>query len=140
MSGLLQGSFVRRSPLLMFDDLFGVNDRLDSASELSFNMDARDDDDGNIVIRVDCPGVYKDDVNVTLEDGILTISAKRTSQCKEASDNNVYLQECTFGSFSRSLRMPSDISDDVHATLKDGVLQLILKRKEDAPSRKIKIS
>lgn len=104
----------------------------------SFEIDARDEEE-NIVIRANLPGVCKDNVNVTLKEGVLTISAKRDSY-RDEKDGNVYLQECTFGSVSRSLRVPSDISEDIHATLKDGVLQLILARKEGMKPRKIKIS
>lgn len=105
---------------------------------LSFDMDARDEN-GSIVIRADLPGVTKNDLNVTLEKGVLTISAKREIHKKEA-DGNVYLRECLSGNFSRSLRVPSDINEeDIQATLKDGVLQLILARKEKAKPRKIEI-
>jgi HSP20 family protein len=95
---------------LPWDDLFqGMDDvfsRLDNAP--SFEIDAHDEG-GNIVIRADLPGVTKDDVNVTLEKGVLTISAKREAQ-KEEADGNVYVRERTYGDFSRSLRVPSDIS------------------------------
>lgn len=84
------------------------------------------------------PGVSKDNLNVTLEKGVLTISTKR--EAHKETDGNVYLRECAFGEFSRSLRVPSDVNENIHATLKDGVLQLILERKEGAVPRKIEIS
>lgn len=105
---------------------------------LGFEMDAQDED-GNIVIRADLPGVTKEDLNVTLEKEVLTISAKRETPPR-STDGNFYIRERTFGSVSRSLRMPSDISEDIHATLKDGVLQLILKRTEGTKPRRIVIS
>ncbi len=135
------GILMVRSGSQALDDLFsGMDDMVNrmQGETSTFELDAQDEG-GNIVIRADLPGVSKEDVTITLDKGVLTISAKRTSH-KEETDGNVYIQERTFGSFSRSMRVPSDIRDDVHATLKDGVLQLILERSEGAAPRKIDIS
>lgn len=122
----------------IFGDIFGGD----------FRLDARDEG-GNIVIRADLPGISKDDINVTFEKGVLTISATREShtcgEINQETDGNVYVQERRFGSFSRVLNLqavllPSGISDDIHASLKDGVLQIILKRTEASKPRKIEIS
>ena len=122
----------------IFGDIFGGD----------FRLDARDEG-GNIVIRADLPGISKDDINVTFEKGVLTISATREShtcgEINQETDGNVYVQERRFGSFSRvlnlqSVLLPSGISDDIHASLKDGVLQIILKRTEASKPRKIEIS
>lgn len=127
MSGFPQRLLTGRSIF----ELFG------SDENGSFNIDARDEE-GNIVIRADLPGVNKDDISITLESGELTISAVRKSQVEETAEH-VYVKERKFGSFTRTLRVPQDVSDDVHATLKDGVLQLILQRTEAAKPRKIEI-
>lgn len=102
---------------------------------LALEMDAQDED-GNIVIRADLPGVAKEDLTVTLEEGVLTISAKREAHQREETPGHFYIQERRFGSISRSLSMPSDFSEDIHATLKDGVLQLTLKPIEGTKPRK----
>lgn len=128
---------MRTFPQTFIDDLFQGMDGIFS-SKPSFEIDARDEE-GNMVIRADLPGVCKDDINVTLEKGVLTISAKRESY-KQETDGNIYLQECRSGSFSRSLRVPQDVGDNIHATLKDGVLQLILERAAETKPRKIPIS
>lgn len=94
---------------------------------------------GLIVIRADLPGVRKNDISITLENGELTISAERKSTIEETTEH-VYVRERKFGSFTRTLRVPKDVSDDVQATLEDGVLQLILQRTEAAKPRKIEIS
>ena len=121
-----------------FDDFFSPKGANQSESYFDFDIDARDEN-GSIVIRADLPGVTKDNLNVTLEKGVLTISAKRETHT-ETVDGNVYLQECVSGNFRRSLRVPSDINgEDIKATLKDGVLQLTLVRKEEAKPRKIEI-
>lgn len=130
MLGFPQHAFPRQT----LNDLFDFSQR----GDLFFEMDVQDED-GNIVIRADLPGVAKEDLNVTLEKEVLTISAKRDAH-KQETDGNFYIQERTFGTVSRSLRMPSDISEDIDATLKDGVLQLILKRTEGTKPRKIAIS
>jgi HSP20 family protein len=124
-----------------FGDMFrGMDDmlRFNPNSDSSFDIDAQNEGD-NIVIRADLPGVCKDDISVTLEDNVLTISGNKKDHSEEI-ESTVYLQERTFGSFCRSLRVPPDISEDIHATMKNGVLQLILKRNESPKPREIKIS
>lgn len=141
MLGFPQHLLRRRSPLEVLDDFFGgagMNDLLFGDALFSFKIDANEEE-GNIVIRADLPGVQKEDINVTLENGMLVISAKRESQTEKKS-NTVYAQERTFGHFCRSFRVPADVNENVHATLKDGVLQLILERTKASKPRKIEIS
>lgn len=140
MLGISRRLLMSRSGLQALDDLFhNMDDMFVRAQGEStpFEIDARDEG-GSIIIRADLPGVAKGDLNVTLEKGILTISAKR--EVHKETDGNVYIQERTFGSFSRSLRVPSNVGDNIHATLKDGVLQLILERTEGSKPRKIVVS
>lgn len=133
----------RRTLTHPFNDLFSnmgdiFSPRLSRERSCSFDLEARDEG-GNIVVRADVPGIPKEDINITLEDGMLTISATREDTRKD-TDGNTYVQERSYGSFSRSLRLPPDVGENIHATLKDGVLQLVLERNEGAKPRKIEIS
>ena len=95
--------------------------------------------DGKYHVSADLPGVKKDDISVSVEDNVITISGKRESE-KEEKESHYYFRESTYGSFSRSLRLPSEVDEDsVSAVFKDGVLKVEMKPKESAKSRKIQI-
>jgi len=95
--------------------------------------------DGNFVLNAEIPGVSKEDISVTIDKNILTISGKKESK-KEEEGANFYLQEATYGSFSRSIRIPGEIEEDkVQASYKDGVLTLTMPQKKTPESKQIKI-
>lgn len=83
----------------------------------------------------------KEDLHVELHDGVLTLSGEKRSE-KEEKNDKYHCVERSFGSFSRSFRLPDNITDkDVKADLTDGVLQVtITKPAAPEPSKKIKIN
>jgi HSP20 family protein len=93
----------------------------------------------NIVIKADLPGLTKDDINVNVQDDLLTISGekKRESEIKEED----YLRsERYYGAFHRALRLPAHVDGTkVDASFKDGVLKLTLPKKEESKPKQIKI-
>jgi HSP20 family protein len=95
--------------------------------------------DGTYHLTADLPGVKKDDISVNVENNVLTVSGKRESE-KEEKEANYYFKESTYGSFSRSVRLPTDVDEDsVDASFKDGVLKVEMKPKESTKARKIEI-
>ncbi|MEJ2588247.1 MAG: Hsp20/alpha crystallin family protein [Deltaproteobacteria bacterium] len=95
--------------------------------------------DGNYHLTVDLPGVKKDDISVDIDGNVLTVSGKKSSE-REEKEADYYLRESSYGSFTRSLRLPAEVNEeDVDATYKDGVLKLVMKPKEGAKARKIEI-
>jgi HSP20 family protein len=97
--------------------------------------------DNTLITRVDLPGMKKEDVQVEIEDGYLTLSGERTKEMKEEKDN-VYREEREYGSFCRSVPLPKGIkADQVKATFNNGVLEVIvpLPVVEAATSPKIAI-
>jgi HSP20 family protein len=95
--------------------------------------------DGNYHVTADLPGISKDDLSVTFEDGTITISGKKVSS-KEEEDANYYMKETHYGSFSRSFRVPGEVhADKVEATYKDGVLTVILPKSEESKTTKIEV-
>lgn len=81
------------------------------------------------VVRAQIPGVDPDkDITVSLHDGMLTIEASRT-QRHETESASGYRSEFTYGSFLRTIPVPSDVDpDDVKATYEGGILEVRLKR------------
>lgn len=123
-------------------DNFLANDRLDGDVCLHNWRPAADtivDDDGYL-LRIDLPGVAKDDIDISMEDGVLSVSAERTEQTREDKDGRVYRREVRYGRFERAFRLPSDADkDSVTANCNDGVLEIRIARCEAAKARKIPI-
>ena len=92
----------------------------------------------NFEIRAEVPGLEKDDLNVKIQGNYLEISGDRKSDAP--GEYKTHKTERAIGSFSRSFTLPADVdSTKVEATLKDGVLYLILPKHEAAKSKKISI-
>lgn len=82
-------------------------------------------------INVEIPGVDKEDVQIEVKDGVLTISGEKKTECDDKDDNNLTHRECSYGFFQRTLSLPDDVvEDDIQAKFKNGVLTLTLPRKE----------
>jgi len=97
--------------------------------------------DNKLVTRVDLPGMKKEDVQVEVEDGFLTLSGERTKETKEEKDN-FYREEREYGRFCRSVPLPKGVkADEVKATFTNGVLEVTvpLPAAEKPNGRKIAI-
>ena len=93
----------------------------------------------NFEIRAEVPGLEKDDLNVKIQGNYLEISGKREPDAPDGY--KPHKTERGIGSFSRSFTLPADVdSTKVEATLKNGVLYLVLPKHEAAKPRKISIS
>ena len=80
------------------------------------------------------------DIDLSIEDGLLTISGEKKTETEE-EDKGYYLKECSYGTFSRSVRLPDNIADDkIEAKFKKGVLTIDLPKKAIAPPKSRKIA
>ena len=97
----------------------------------------------DIHIEMAAPGLSKEDFNITMDDGILTISAEKEDK-KEEEKEGYMKKEFSYNSFSRSMRLPENIDEEkeVNAKYKDGVLKLILHKKPggEKKPKSIKVS
>jgi len=85
--------------------------------------DLKEGKDG-CTLTVELPGVNKDDINITLEKGLLTVSGTRQSEKKEEGDKFHHVERF-FGSFSRSVRVPEGVTEaDIRPTFENGVLTI----------------
>jgi HSP20 family protein len=92
-----------------------------------------------VVLRADLPGMTDKDVEVTLQDGNLTICGERKEE-KEEKDDNYYCCERSYGSFSRSLAVPAGVNTDkINATFKNGVLEVHLPKTKESTGKKIDV-
>jgi len=102
-------------------------------------LDVQEDKD-NFVVRAELPGMKKEDIEVSLHDGNLSISGERKRETKH-EDAEVYLAERSFGRFLRTIALPAAVaSDKVQAAYKDGVLTITLPRTEAAKPKQIDVS
>ncbi|NDA15717.1 MAG: hypothetical protein EBZ14_10790 [Gammaproteobacteria bacterium] len=86
------------------------------------------------------PGVARDGLNVTINDGVLTINAERKEEKKDEKDGRLIRQERYYGKFVRSLRLGSDIDEArIDARYEDGVLHLTLPKTAEIKPRKVDI-
>ncbi|MBN1791639.1 MAG: Hsp20/alpha crystallin family protein [Bacteroidales bacterium] len=94
-------------------------------------------------IDVAAPDLNKEDFKVNLENNVLTVSSEKEEK-QEDKDEKVMRKEFSYYSFSRSFTLPLTVNaEKIRATHKDGILQVIIPKKEEAkekPSREIKIS
>jgi HSP20 family protein len=91
------------------------------------------------LIKAELPEVKKEDVKVTLEDGVLTIQGERKYE-KEEKGKRFHRVERSYGSFVRSFTLPEEIDDsNVKAEFKDGMLNLHLPKSEKARPKAIEV-
>lgn len=126
-----------------FDRMFEsmVGDESSMATDLiGTRMDLVENDKA-FEIRMDLPGVKPDQVEVHVENNVLTIRGERSEEKEEGKKGEKYHRvERRFGSFSRSVVLPSGVADDeAVANFKDGVLKIVLPKNEKSKTRKIDI-
>ena len=91
-------------------------------------------------IRVELPGMRREDIEVSLQDGALVISGERKEE-KVIEGTEVHRQERFYGRFSRALTLPSAVAGDkVKAQYKDGILTVTLPKAEEAKPKAITVS
>jgi HSP20 family protein len=91
-------------------------------------------------LRADLPGVEETNVNVELEDNVLTISGERKSDTEERKDG-YHRIERAYGTFSRSLTLPEGIDPEaIGASFSKGVLEVRIPKPEQRKPRKVAIS
>ena len=96
--------------------------------------------DEHFVLRADLPGMTESDVNIELEDNVLTVSGERKAEHEEKREG-FYRVERAFGTFSRSLTLPKGIDPEgVTAGFAEGVLEVRVPKPEQRKPRKIAIS
>jgi HSP20 family protein len=93
-----------------------------------------------IVVECELPGIEEKDIDVTLQDGMLTVKGEKKFETREDKDD-YHLMERRYGSFRRSIRVPETVDQEqVKAKFDKGVLTVTLAKRQDAKTRQRKIS
>jgi HSP20 family protein len=102
-------------------------------------MDVVETED-HFVLRADLPGLSESDVNVELDDRVLTISGERKAEHEQRSEG-YYRVERASGSFNRALRLPEGVdADGIQASFDNGVLEVRIPKPEQPKPRKVAIT
>jgi len=93
----------------------------------------------NVIARVELPGMRKEEIEISLQDGMLTISGERKSETAES--DKAERTERYVGKFRRSISLPTQVdSNKVTATYRDGVLTVTLPKAEEAKPKQIQVN
>ena len=93
-----------------------------------------------LVVKADLPDVNERDIDIRVENNLLTIRGERKFE-KSVSEDNYLRVERTYGSFSRSFSLPNTVNaESIHAEYKNGVLTVNLPKREESKPRQIKVA
>ena len=94
----------------------------------------------NLVVKVELPGMKREDIEVSLHEGSLSISGERKSE-ETHQDADVHRTERFFGRFQRTVALPTPVAaDKVKAQYKDGILTITLPKTEEAKPKRIDVN
>jgi len=98
------------------------------------------EDEKEYLIRMDIPGMEKDDIKVNFQDGRVTITGERKAEEKEEKKDHIR-QERYYGSFYRSFTLPEKVKEEnIQASFKNGVLKLVIPKAEVVKPKSIKVN
>lgn len=153
MNGLARTQRPDLSVWPTFGRLFGLRDELDRLFEpfgeltrgsqlLSVWNPAIDlyEDKDSLIVKAEIPGMKKEEIDVSLHDGALSISGERKSEQRVENGEN-YRSERFVGRFHRTVTLPSPVSGEkVKAQYKDGILTITLPKTEEAKPKQIEVN
>lgn len=139
-------ALVRRSPngvyaVRPFFRTFNLLDEVEAMARTAFEtglsprMDVYEEDK-QIVIKAELPGIRNKDIDITLEDDVITIKAEKKEETEEGEKGKThYTRERRFGQYVRRMTLPGKVdAENVSATLKKGLLEIKLPRAEEPES------
>jgi len=104
--------------------------------ELALDVAEKDDE---FIVKASLPGINPDDLEITFSQNTLTIKGETKAE-KEEEEAHYHLRERRYGSFARSITLPTDVNpDDIHASYEAGVLTLHLPKTEEVKPKRIAI-
>lgn len=115
--------------------------RADEKGELAAWTPAVDicEDKEAVRLSVELPGMKREDVKLSVEESVLTIKGERKFS-EETKKENFYRIERSYGMFSRSFTLPPTVeTDKIAATMRDGILDVMIPKKEEAKPKEVQI-
>ena len=97
------------------------------------------ENDNNIVIKAELPGVDKENIHIDVKDGVLTLKGERSSD-NEVKEDNYYRRERKLGKFVRHFKLPGEVDEEkISADYKDGILKIDIPKPEEHKPKKITV-
>jgi HSP20 family protein len=97
------------------------------------------DDDDRIVVRLEAPGLRKDDFQIDLRDDVLVVRGEKRFE-RESSRGSYRMLQCAYGSFHRAIALPAPVkADRTRAVYREGVLRIELRKADGARVRRIAV-
>ena len=97
------------------------------------------EDNGNVVLKAELPGMTKDDLDVKIAENVLTISGEKKKE-EKIQQKDYFRTERSYGAFTRSFGLPASVQvDKIKAHFTDGVLEIIIPKTEEALKKEKKI-
>ena len=146
---MLYPTVVRRQTPNLWDEMFNIRsefDRLLGRTDTQVGagwcpvVDVHETEDA-LILQAELPGLKADDVSLSVENGVLTISGEKKQQFEEGKEGTEYhLVERRYGHFERRFTLPRSVdSERVVADFSDGILRITLTKAETAKPRRIEI-
>lgn len=131
--GPLQSEFDR-----LFAEFAGGLPAAAAAMTLAPRLDVVEND-SEFEIQAEMPGLRREDIAISFDDGVLTIRGEKKSE-EERKDKNVHVSERRYGEFLRTLRLPSSIDPNaIRAVMDNGVLRIVVPKLAHAEPKKIEV-
>ena len=124
-----------------FNRAFDLNLSDDDRESVSLWRPAVDifEEKDDVVIKAELPGMNKDDIDLRVENNVLTLTGQRKRE-KEVTEDGYFRSERAYGTFSRSFTLPTTVNvNKIAASYKDGVLSVNLPKAEEAKPKRIRI-
>jgi len=136
-----------------FNRLTSLRDEIDRLFDLSMPTLTRDmglfsgwapsldlfQDKDNVFVKVELPGMKKEEINISLHEGLLTISGERKRE-EKSGEGETFRSETYYGKFHRSVTLPTMVdTGHVKAVYKDGILTVTLPKAEEAKPKQIEV-
>jgi HSP20 family protein len=111
----------------------------DGGSHWSPTMDMIDEKD-KIMVSMDMPGMKKDDIEISLQNDMLMVKGEKKEE-REINEKDMVRSERFYGTFQRAIPLSASVDESkVEANYKDGVLEIIMPKKEEAKQKQIKVN
>lgn len=122
----------------LIDDFFSPLFPEETTKTFFPSMDIMEDDK-NLIIKVDAPGMTQKDISIEIQDDQLIVKGERKEE-EEIKKKNLYVSERRYGSFLRRVRLPEYVeAEKAHAKIKDGVLTITIPKKEEAKKKAVSV-
>jgi HSP20 family protein len=130
---------VFRKPFSLLRPSWFPRVRFPEIEEITPTIDVFEEGD-NVVVKAELPGMGKEDIDVKVTDDIITISGEKKKE-EKVEKKNYYRMERSYGSFTRSLRLPTEVqTEKAVAKFKEGVLEVRIPKTEEAKKKEKKVS